>query len=193
MRNLTFYAIAGLAICAAAAVVKAAAVMGVSDVAAPGALFAMALQTAYNATQEAGAAGMVVNMRTYDAITRSAETAAGISFGVAVGQGTDRARGCVLGGTLDLFLGVSIRDVTLVSSQSDKYARYQNVGILTNGEIWVQTSVSVDPDEPVHYDSTTGIFATSGGIGPILGARWMEANDGAGIARLFLPAYRPAT
>jgi hypothetical protein len=110
----------------------------------------------------------------------------------------------ILGGALGLFRGATIRDVTLMGSQSDKYVQYQNVGILTEGEIWVQVTGTPGPGDPVHYNAGTGVFAASGGSGPVLGARWMETSEnglgkrvserlrsGCGVSRF--PSFRIAT
>lgn len=144
----------------------------------------MTTQTSYLERQPRAVAGMVASMRSRDAITRSAETAAGIGFGLAVGRGS-ADHGCILGGALGLFRGVSMKDVTLMGSQSDKYVQYQNVAIFTEGEIFVQVTGTPGPGDPVHYNATTGVFAASGGSGPVVGARWMETSD-AGLGLLYL-------
>jgi hypothetical protein len=148
----------------------------------------MTTQTSYLERQPKAFAGQVASMREYDSITRSCETAAGIGFGLAVGRGS-ADHGCVIGGALNIFLGATIRDVTLMSSQSDKYAQYQNVGILSMGDIWVQVTGTPGPGDPVHFNASTGVFASSGGSGPILGARWIETSEN-GLGRVYLPGYR---
>lgn len=150
----------------------------------------MTTQTSYLERQPKGFAGQVASMRDYDSYTRTCETSAGIGFGLAVGRGSND-HGAVIGGTLPLFLGATIRDITLMGSQSDKYAQYQNMGILKYGEIWVQVTGTPGPGDPVHYNATTGVFAASGGTGPVLGARWMETSEN-GLGRVYLPAYAPA-
>jgi hypothetical protein len=144
----------------------------------------MTTQTNYLERQAKAVAGMRGSMRAWDAITRSCETAAGIGFGLAVGRGSDD-HGCVLGGALGLFRGASVKDVTLMGSQADKYAQYQNVGIQTEGEIWVQVTGTPGPGDPVHYNASTGVFASSGGSGPVVGARWMETSEN-GLGLLYL-------
>jgi hypothetical protein len=148
----------------------------------------MTTQTSYLERQPKAFAGQVASMREYDSITRSCETAAGIGFGLAVGRGS-ADHGCVIGGALNIFLGATIRDVTLMSSQSDKYAQYQNVGILAMGDIWVQVTGTPGPGDPVHFNASTGVFAASAGSGPILGARWIETSEN-GLGRVYLPGYR---
>jgi hypothetical protein len=154
---------------------------------------AIVTQSAYSENIAVGLAGLIVNMREYDAITRTCEPAT-LAFGVACKQGTDRVHGTTVGGIIADFLGVTIRDITLVQSATanvDKYEVGNNVGILTTGEIWVQVSVDVTPDDPVHYSATTGVFAISGGTGPIVGARW-TSNSVSGLCRLHLPNHGQA-
>jgi hypothetical protein len=58
----------------------------------------------------------------------------------------------------------------------DKYPQYKNVGYLSRGQIWVEASVAVGANDPVHYDTTTGAWKISGGIGPIVGARYVTSG-----------------
>ena len=145
------------------------------------------VQSTYNQTIAPAVAGMVANQRTWDAITRNCETADGIGFGLAVGIGdNDSEKNCKLGGALADFMGVSLRDVTNDTNVvPDEYAENDNVGILTEGEIWVQVSGAPGPDDPVHYNATTGVFAASGGSGPVVGARF-TAETTNGLCRLKL-------
>lgn len=150
------------------------------------------IQENYSERMPAAKAGHVANERDWDGITRSAE--AEIGFGLAVGRGdTDPSRGVKLAGALPDFLGVSVRDITLAASANpDVYTETVNVGILTKGEIWVQVSGTPGPDHPVHYNATTGVFAGSGGTGPIRGARWMEVSAN-GLGRVYLSGDGQAT
>jgi len=118
------------------------------------------------------------------------ETAAGIGFGLAVSQGSGD-NGVVLGGALAGFRGVSLKDATLRPENEDKYAQYENAGVKTRGKVWVSPSESVAAGDPVHYDTTTGRFAMSGGIGPILGARWATSAAADGAALVELSGYNP--
>jgi hypothetical protein len=144
----------------------------------------MTVQASYLERQPKAFAGQIASMRSYDSITRTCETAAGIGFGLAVGRGTND-RGAVLGGALGLFRGVTIRDITLMGSQSDKYTQYQDMGVFTEGEIWVQVTGTPGPGDPVHYNASTGAFAASGGSGPVVGARWMALSEN-GLGLLYL-------
>ena len=151
------------------------------------------VQSTYSDRMHPAVAGMRADMRAWDGLTRTCETVAGIGFGLAVGRGdTDSSNGCKLAGSLPDFLGVSQRDVTLEARATiDKYAEHENVGILTAGTIWVVVTGAPGPDSPVHYSATTGVFAASGGSGPVLGARWMTetvtVGGGVLVCKLHLP------
>lgn len=151
------------------------------------------VQSAYSERQAVAFAGQPGTMVPYNIDTRNCETAAGIGFGVACGQGA-ATKGAVLGGTLATFVGVSVRDITLVASGGgtvDEYAENENMGLLTMGDIWVAPSVAVAITDPVHYDATTGVFAISGGSGPIVGARWMTPAGSGELALLRLTGNLP--
>jgi hypothetical protein len=129
-------------------------------------------------------------MRNSIRVTKSVEEVAGIGFGLAVGRGdTDSEGGAKLAGTLEDFIGVSIRDVTQDIDNADKYARYGGISILESGPIVVQVTGAPTTEDPVHYSATTGIFAASGGTGPIVGARW-EKNAEGGLGLVRLPNYK---
>lgn len=148
------------------------------------------VQNTYAERIAKGSIGSAANETNWDADTRIVETVAGIGFGLAVGQGTND-KGAVIGGTLANFVGVSMRDITLVNATPDTYARYQNMAVMTEGDIWVAPTVAVSPTDPVHYDAATGKFATSGGSGPIAGARWMTSADANQPAVLRLSGHLP--
>lgn len=179
---------------AAVAVVGALSYLGLmpsGDINAFGAMGAMAVvQSTYAEGMTRAVAGMVANMTNYDADTRNCETAAGIGFGKPVGQGTAE-NGGVLAGPLAGFVGVSVRDVTLVSDTADEYQENDNMAVLTEGDINVVVSVAVLVTDPVHYNATTGAWLITGGEGPIVGARWMKGAGIGGVAVLRLSGHLP--
>lgn len=157
------------------------------------------IQSTYRDTMHPATPGMPADMQNWNAITRTCETAAGIPFGVAVGRGDDDPeKKAKLGGALTDFLGVSFRDVTLdhATDATDEYSENENMGICDQGTVWVRVSGSPTPDSPVHYNATTGVFAPSGGSGPVLGARFVGSKvtvaDSVDIVKLKLPAYGQA-
>lgn len=133
--------------------------------------------------------GNVDNARTS---TGTCETVAGIGFGLAVGRGANSDRGTVLGGAITGLRGCSIKDVTLVVGNADKYLPPNSMGIMESGEVWVEPAVAIDIDDPVHYVSATGVWTNTGGVGPVLGARWKTSCGVGGRALLQLPTYQQA-
>lgn len=149
-----------------------------------------AVQSTYSENMAAGLPGLVANETGWDADTRNCEAVAGLGFGLPIGQGT-ADKGAILAGALNLFVGVSIRDVTLDNDTADTYATNQNMAVLTKGDIWVRTSVAALPSDPVHYNATTGAWLITGGSGPIVGARWMRSSGIAGLNILRLTGNLP--
>lgn len=138
------------------------------------------VQSTYKATLDPGRPGLISGSD-YDVDTGIVETVAGIGFGLAVSQGAGDL-GVIIGGTRLGYRGITVRDVTLESAQVDKYAQYQNAGILTKGKIWVAPSHSVVAGDPVYFVAATGVLTnqSGGNQGPINGARWATAAAGTG-------------
>jgi hypothetical protein len=126
--------------------------------------------------------GMLASEVNWAADTRIVETSAGIGFGLAVSQGT-ADNGCILGGTA--FVGITRADPTLAQAAGlttvDKYARYDNAGILTMGDLWVVVEFNVSAGDAVYYNATTGQLGLSGGT-IIEDARWMTTASAGSLA-----------
>jgi len=142
------------------------------------------VQSTYSRTLVAGTAGQPATMSGWDADTKICETVAGIGFGLAVSQGS-AANGVTLGGAA--FVGVSLRDVTLPPSQTDKYIQTQNMSVFVRGDIWVNVEDDVAIGHEVKYDATTGQMGHTGGTA-VPNARWMTAASAGGLAILRLDA-----
>lgn len=151
------------------------------------------VQTTYTERMPVAFEGMAGDMETWDADSRLCETAAGINFGRAVAQGT-AAKGAVLGGALNAFVGITLKDVTLAASQADKYAQRDLMAVLYRGTVWVKPVVAVAAGDPVHYSTTTGELTNTGGIGPIPGATYIIGNGGVAgaLALVRLSGHMPA-
>lgn len=133
------------------------------------------IQTTYNPTMEKGVPGLVQGSD-WDADTGIVETEAGIGFGLPVTQGAGE-KGIVLAGAIAGFRGVTIRDIAQ-GSETDEYARYKSAAVLKRGKIFVTAGADgIVPGDPVHYNSSTGAWLKSGGVGPIPHARWASAGD----------------
>ena len=158
-----------------------------------------AVQTTYSENIGAPRPG-TISSADYDTTTGNVETAAGIGFGLAVSVGTigtfgDKAT--VLGGTLDTFKGISIRDNAALHTDADpdKYKQYANMGIVRRGTVWVSPVQAVVADDPVFFDGTTGRFGNSnasGKLGPIKGARWISSGGIDGAAEVYIPGLANA-
>jgi hypothetical protein len=148
----------------------------------------MATQSTYQENLDVARPGLLVGCD-FNADTGICETAAGIGFGLAVGQGS-ADKGVVLGGALAGFRGISVRDVAL-GAEVDAYPQYGNVGVITRGKVWVTVAAAVAAGDPVHYVSATGAFTNTGDIGPILGARYVTSAAQDGLAQVELSGYNP--
>lgn len=154
-----------------------------------------AVQTTYPTTHLKGAVGAWVNMENWNGISRLCETVAGIGFGLAVSRGVGE-KGIVIGGALPGFMGVSLRDITLVMPQGgvvDKYPRYANVGVGTLGKIWVAPDAAVLIGGDVYYVQATGVFTAAAGagiVGPVVGAKYESAATANNLAILSLGIQR---
>ncbi len=126
------------------------------------------VQQRYAPYIQVGLEGMISEMTGYETGTRICETPAGITFGKAVSQGF-YAKGCVLGGAN--FVGVSVRDITLVGvspdplatvdSPLDTYGQWVNMAVLTRGHIWLKPQALVNFNDPLYYDTASGKFGNS--------------------------------
>jgi hypothetical protein len=151
-------------------------------------------QTTYNEGMVDNSPGTIAgNFDNARSSIGTCETETGIGFGLAVGRGADSDRGTVIGGPLTGFRGCSIKDSTLDVANGDKYMPPNSMGVLESGEIWVEPAVAVDINDPVHYVQATGVWTNTGGVGPVLGARWKTSCAQGGRAILQLPTYQPAS
>lgn len=148
------------------------------------------VQSTYGRRMPHGTAGMAADMTGWDADSRICETAAGIGFGLAVSQGVGD-NGAVLGG--NQFVGISVRDITLAHATADKYAQYDNMGVLFAGDVWVTVaSGDVEAGEIAKYDTTTGAISSASGT-TIAGARFMTSAATGELAILRLTGAQDTT
>lgn len=147
------------------------------------------LQSAYADRQPVAFEGMKANGEEYNAITRLCETVAGINFGRVCLRGAGE-QGCILGDATmadATFLGISVRDVSVRPSAGDKYPRYGNVTVLTQGAIWVKVGEAVAAGDAPLYDHAAGNFrktAAAGRIALPAGWRFDTAAANGGLALL---------
>jgi len=152
------------------------------------------VQSTYSENIAAAVAGMPADAD-YHADTRVCETAAGIGFGLAVGQGTSAKEGKLDAAADTDFVGVTIRDKTLVNDSEDLYEQYENMAVMTRGDIWVTTGASVSAGDDVTYVKSTGVLSSAAASGTqfaITGARWMTTAGSGALAILRLGGALPS-
>lgn len=122
----------------------------------------MTTQTTYASNISPPGPGTIAgNMDSAKVATGICETASpGIPFGRAVAQGTLSDQGIILGGAAATFKGISVRDITLRGDGAvvDAYLPPNSMGVLEEGDIWVEPSVAVAANDPVYFEPTTGVF-----------------------------------
>lgn len=136
----------------------------------------MVIQTTFPETMRVGIPGMINRQVQFNTVTRSSEAVA-IPPCRAVSQSTTSDIGCVLGGTLIGFLGISELDPTIVTPTTlalndGVIPPYTNLTILTSGEMFATAAVAITAGDPVNFIAVDGVMSNTGGIGPIPGARW---------------------
>lgn len=143
------------------------------------------VQSTYS-TQTAARAGQLADMQeSYNAFSRTAETAAGIAFGVPVQRGAaDGGCKAIGDGAATTFLGIALRTQSRDANTGDKFAQYEEVRIADKGVVWVTASVAVAPGDPVYY-TAAGVWtnvSTSNVL--VVGAVWDSTAGIGALARL---------
>lgn len=98
-----------------------------------------------------------------EGITKVLESATA-GFGLAVSRGTEKEKGCVLGGTD--FIGITKADQTLdaaTHATADQYKLGDNVGIQNDDDIWVTVGGNVTAGMPAYYNTSTGVISATPG------------------------------
>lgn len=149
------------------------------------------VQTTYSENQAIAFPGMPAD-HDHSIDTRICETAAGIGFGVAVSQGTADKGALIGGASAAVFVGVTVKDITVTD---DEYAQYDNMGVMYRGTIWVTVGGDVTAGGDVTFASTTGVLSSAAAGGTqftIAGARWMTDASSGGLAKLRLSGSLPS-
>lgn len=147
-----------------------------------------AIQTTYDAVRPVGYAGMIANGETSNRISRTVEDAAGVAFGKPVFRGVGD-HGAIAAPTAAALLGITIANyaappVAATGVQADIYTQNSTAGILTQGVIWVQSSVAVaDGDQA--YVTAGGLLTNVSTSNTILnGWFFQDTLSAAGLTRL---------
>lgn len=139
----------------------------------------MALQNTYLDTQAAAVAGMPATMIAATDISRTVETAAGIGFGKAVGQGTADKGIVAFAGTK--FVGITLldRSATGVPTNPDAFPQRASARVRTKGDVWVEASVAVAAGDPVYLTAAGAFTNVATNNTAITGARWDTSTTAA--------------
>lgn len=134
--------------------------------------------TRYNT--QLGAPGSFADMSGWDVDSYMAEGT--IPFGLAVSKGA-ADDGVLKAGTL--FIGISVRDITIVHTTADEYETGDVVAVASKGDIWVRAKENVVARTAVKYDTSTGELGKAAGTA-IAGAVWLTTTlaGAMGIVRL---------
>lgn len=132
-------------------------------------------QATFSSTIREGLPGMINRMVDYNAISRSCDTVGGIPPARAVSQGSWDG-GCIIGGTANGFLGLSILDPTLVvpipvAATPEVYQQYNEVGVLTKGEMFACCVVACVAGDPLSFVAVDGTLTNTGAV-VVPGGRW---------------------
>lgn len=139
------------------------------------------VQTTYQDVHAKAVAGML-HGALHRVDTRVAEGASGIGFGLACKKGT-ADKDATLGIAQGDFVGISIKDPTLIPRDEDKYAAGVPMACLTDGDIWVEVNGAVADGDDVTVSTAAATRGQLGTAAPsathirILGARWMTSAD----------------
>lgn len=146
----------------------------------------MALQTSITQFQKPGARGLIAKAEARNLISRTlAAGAANLSFGVPVYRGATDDLCHTLAATGD-FLGLSRRSGMVdPASAGDHYAPGDEVPIMMEGVMWVETADAVVAGVPANYDTSTKLFtdaAVAGNVIAVPGVEFDTATSAAGLA-----------
>jgi len=146
-----------------------------------------AVQTTYDAVRPVGYAGMIANGETSNRISRTVEDATAIGFGKPVFRGTgDHGVTATPSAAL---MGITIANyaapaVAATGVQADSYPQYSTAGILTQGVIWVQSSVAVADGDQAYVTSAGAITNVSTSNTILTGWFFQDTLSAAGLTRL---------
>lgn len=140
------------------------------------------VQSTFSETIRPAVAGMIANMETYNTVTRTVETAAGIAFGKPAFQGTADDEVAVTGTAI---LGITVRDVTLDVVNADKYVEGASAAVMTQGVIWVTAGEAVAAGDPVYVTAADGTFKkTASGNVAMANARFDTSASNGGLVKV---------
>jgi hypothetical protein len=157
----------------------------------------MALPTTVTQFQRPGARGLVANAETRNLFALTlAIGAVAVLFGVPVYRGaTDNL--CTGDNTVGDFLGLSRRSAVLdpLNATVDAYAPGDEVPIMSEGVMWVETADAVVAGVPANYDKVAHLWtdaAVAGNVIAVPGVEFDTATTAAGLAKVRVLRTIPA-
>jgi hypothetical protein len=126
-------------------------------------------QSTYSENPAIGVPGAIANEETFNSISRTVETAAGLGFGQPAARSADTSPAgdhlCRLLASGATFLGIAILNRAVPASESnpDAYPQYMAAALLTQGSIFVTAGATVAAGDDVYWNSSTGKYGTSSG------------------------------
>lgn len=156
----------------------------------------MAYQTAITQYQKPGARGLVAKAEARNLISRTLKLAsAACLFGVPIyrnGVVDDSVSIVAADGD---FLGLSRRSgvVSPLNVPADSYAASDEIPIMTEGVMWVETGAAVVIGTPSGYNPATGLWGAVGGAyAAVLGVEFDTNTTAAGLAIVRVQRTIPA-
>lgn len=116
-----------------------------------------AIQTTYGATIAPAVAGMIANMETANVVSRTLEDATALGFGKAAFQGAGDD-GVTATPAANKFRGISVLDPTLAPASADAFQRYDSIGLIEKGVIWVTAGATIATAHVPVYVTSAGAF-----------------------------------
>lgn len=147
----------------------------------------MPYPTAVTQFQRPGARGMIAKAEARNLISRSlAVGAAALSFGSPVYRNGVVEDSCTGLNTAGDFLGLSRRAGTInpLTTPVDTYAPGDDVPIMTEGVMWVETADAVAPGVPANYDTVAKLFTDAAVAGNVIAVPGVEFDTGTSAAGL---------
>lgn len=145
----------------------------------------MTVQTTYTENLRSAVAGARANTEPARIISRTAEEAAGLGFGVAVTQGTND-KGVIAFAGSGTILGITVRQRSLDANDPNKFAQYDEAQVMTKGVIWVTASVAVNAGDSVYVTDAGAFTNSASGTTQIAGARFDTSTTGEALAQVRL-------
>ena len=113
--------------------------------------------TTYPTARDKGLPGGRVNTEAENAVSRTVEDAAGIAFGAPVARGVND-KGCRIMAAGRAFIGVALLNRAVRPGAGDRYAQYDEAGIMDFGVVWVRVNEAVVAGDAAYFNAASGRY-----------------------------------